>query len=109
MGASESKEDNWASPAGKAPIMAGSKWDPRSPSDNVKRTPIRGKQTSWDPRSPSNDVNRTPLQLQKSGLALEDDVRVALSYENDQKDVESGKKDGQDYTRVALLDKNVQN
>ena len=37
--------------------------DPRSPSGDFKRTPVRVVSHQWDPRSPSHEFNRTPMQL----------------------------------------------
>ena len=78
MGASESSI-RWAPPSQQAPQqgqatpnenrepIAQSEFDPRSPSSNVERTPVRMKVSTAhvpppDPRSPTCDFQRTPLR-----------------------------------------------
>lgn len=61
--------------------------DPRSPSKEVSRTPLKienlqDDQQSIDPRSPSG-INRTPIQISNSATHKETDgVRMVLRYEN---------------------------
>ena len=66
--------------------------DPRSPSQDVSRTPIRIEQSKstgvvreeqFDPRSPSNYIDRTPIQINTTQKVKKaSDVKVALDYEN---------------------------
>lgn len=67
-------------------ITTGSDADPRSPSKEVSRTPLRigsnGKpQQRIDPRSPSGLIDRTPIQI--SNIQKDKtEVKVSLNYEN---------------------------
>lgn len=60
--------------------------DPRSPSKDVSRTPLRigsnGKQQQRiDPRSPSGYIDRTPIQI--SNIQKDKaEMKVSLNYEN---------------------------
>ena len=62
--------------------------DPRSPSKDVSRTPLKMdnppvEQSRIDPRSPSGCINRTPIEISKSAVHKETDgVRMVLRYEN---------------------------
>ena len=60
--------------------------DPRSPSQNVDRTPLKLKlpASNEDPRSPSKNVLRTPIQIQGVQTKANCDVRQILNYENEQ-------------------------
>ena len=59
--------------------------DPRSPTKNVMRTPLKVEnsiQQGIDPRSPSCCINRTPIQISKSEDKREvSGVRMVLNYE----------------------------
>ena len=71
--------------------------DPRSPSKDVRRTPVRNSQvTIDDPRSPSNRIDRTPIQVGGKSTSIpsgrREDARNELSYENDGEQCFSGKK-----------------
>ena len=60
--------------------------DPRSPSKDVSRTPLRigsnGKQQQRiDPRSPSGYIDRTPIQISDVHKDKAE-VKVSLNYEN---------------------------
>lgn len=83
MGSSESRQPQTPSPAEK---MAASTWiDPRSPSQNVQRTPLRLEETNDDPRSPTQNVIRTPIFVSERSKVVNGmrDVRQALNYENE--------------------------
>ena len=84
------------------------KMDPRSPSQNVKRTPMKVVASSFDPRSPSQNVARTPIQISTSrsvseNTALMCEVKQVLNYENEPYQ-KSPSRDVRE--RVPLLDKN---
>ena len=51
--------------------------DPRSPSAEIKRTPLRQQQSHLDPRSPSNDLQRTPLCVTDCNNYMPHDMNVA--------------------------------
>ena len=85
MGSSESRVvDGAATPQQKnQPPTTNSLQDPRSPSENVNRTPMKVERSSFDPRSPSQNVNRTPLQISNSEMSRANgkcDVRQVLNY-----------------------------
>ena len=100
MGNSSSSTE--AAPSEPAPAGRGGKEkgrvdpsDPRSPSKEVSRTPLRlaesSSQQSIDPRSPSTCVERTPIQItqlkvHKPNSAVSRDPtppeKLALDYEN---------------------------
>ena len=75
--------------------------DPRSPSNQIKRTPMRVTtlQMTEDPRSPSQQIQRTPLHLEKENSEGKDldEVKKTLNYDSVPVDC----------TRVPLVNKNV--
>ena len=70
--------------------------DPRSPSAEIKRTPLRQQQSSFDPRSPSRDLQRTPLCIT--------DYNSYVSYDTS---VAAGKKKLFNGEKPVLLDQNM--
>lgn len=79
--------------------------DPRSPSDAIKRTPMRvlpSQIPAVDPRSPSQQIYRTPLQPEQENSSEKrlDEVRVTLDYEN-------SKVENKSQYRSPLTDKNL--
>lgn len=81
MGATESRQTVTKEPSPKAPKVT---QDPRSPSKEIDRTPLRilESQLVSDPRSPSGDIHRTPIQLMaKLNSRDKDAVRQTLKYE----------------------------
>ena len=75
--------------------------DPRSPSNQIKRTPMRVStlQMAEDPRSPSQQIQRTPLHIEKENSETKelDEVKKTLNYDNVHIDC----------SRVPLVNKNV--
>lgn len=83
MGTTESREQQ-----ARTPQQMKQNWpsvlDPRSPSQNVDRTPLKVAAPNEDPRSPTKHVLRTPIQICSVQTKANGDVRQVLSYENEQ-------------------------
>ena len=86
--------------------------DPRSPSQDVKRTPIKLEASSDDPRSPTQNVPRTPIQLYTSETGSGNingntnvirDVRQVLNYENEPRKLSHEKESRE---RMPLVERN---
>ena len=105
MGSSESQFTDDARTPQQENRIGVSKLDPRSPSQNVKRTPMKLVAPSDDPRSPTQNVLRTPIQRSsaKTGDNLECDVRQVLKYDNEQCEVSRQR---EPHERMPLMERN---
>ena len=80
--------------------------DPRSPSQNVDRTPLKLAASSEDPRSPTKNVLRTPIQIYSVQTKAKGDVRQVLNYENEQCSKASPDKEANKIEKSPLTERN---
>ena len=79
--------------------------DPRSPSQNVDRTPLKLAASNEDPRSPTKNVLRTPIQIYSVQTKANGDVRQVLNYENEQRKA-SPDKEANKLQKIPLTERN---